>query len=95
VACAPVWAEVGAGLPTQVQAVEVFDTLRVDFSEISVNAALMASEAFRAYRSGGGIRRRVASDFLIAAHAAVHGYPLLTRDAGLARLSIPGLVLAD
>ncbi|KKX30403.1 type II toxin-antitoxin system VapC family toxin [Rhizobium sp. LC145] len=43
-------------------------------------AAFAAAQAFRLYRAGGGKKERVLPDFLIGAHAAIRGYPILTRD---------------
>ena len=95
VACAPVWAEVGSGFTEPNSVREVFSTLRIDYSEVSEEVALAAGEGMRRYRDRGGRRVRIASDFLIAAHAAVNGFPLLTRDQGLAKLPVDGLSLAD
>lgn len=95
VACAPVWAEVGSGLGTPERAHEVFTALRIDFSDLTEEISLAAGEGMRLYRTRGGTRQRIAADFLIAAHAAVNGFPLLTRDDGLTNLSIDGLVLAN
>ncbi|OJF91441.1 type II toxin-antitoxin system VapC family toxin [Pararhizobium antarcticum] len=43
-------------------------------------AAFAAAYAFRRYRAAGGRRERMLPDFLIGAHAAIRGYPLVTRD---------------
>ncbi|MER9892128.1 type II toxin-antitoxin system VapC family toxin [Mesorhizobium sp. M0119] len=43
-------------------------------------AAFAASRAFSIYRRLGGPREKVMPDFLIGAHAAIRGYPILTRD---------------
>lgn len=45
-------------------------------------AAFLAGKAFLAYRRRGGARTAPLPDFLIGAHAAVHGHALLTRDHG-------------
>ena len=44
------------------------------------DAAFLAGRAYVAYRRRGGVRRSPLADFYIGAHAAVAGYPLLTRD---------------
>jgi len=43
-------------------------------------AAFEAGVAHLAYRKSGGLRERTLPDFLIAAHASVNGYSLLTKD---------------
>ena len=43
-------------------------------------ALFLAGRAFLRYRRAGGRKSNVLSDFLIGAHAAVAGCPLLTRD---------------
>src|SRR3990167_8833695 len=43
-------------------------------------AAAMAGEAHAEYRRRSGGREAILPDFLIGAHAAFAGYPLLTRD---------------
>lgn len=45
-------------------------------------AGFLAGRAFLSYRRKGGTRRSPLADFYIGAHAAVHGYRLLTRDDG-------------
>jgi hypothetical protein len=56
-------------------------------------AAFAASKAFALYRRQGGARERVLPDFLIGAHAAVRGYPILTRDPAGFRNYFPGVEL--
>lgn len=57
------------------------------------SALFLAGKAFRRYRSAGGARSGVLPDFFIGAHAAVEGWPLLTRDAGRYRSYFPRLTL--
>lgn len=56
-------------------------------------AAYAASRAFALYRRQGGARDKVLPDFLIGAHAAVRGYPILTRDPAGFRAYFPGVEL--
>lgn len=48
--------------------------------ELPRGALFLASRAHVQYRRRGGTRAMVLPDFLIGAHAAVEGLPLLTRD---------------
>ena len=56
-------------------------------------ALFSAGKAHRRYRSRGGTRTGVLPDFFIGAHAAVMGWPLLTRDARRYRTYFPALDL--
>ena len=56
-------------------------------------AAFAAARAFAAYRRRGGARERVLPDFLIGAHAAIRGYPILTRDPAGYRTYFPDVDL--
>lgn len=56
-------------------------------------AAFLAGHAHVAYRRAGGTRTQVLPDFLIGAHAAVTGRPLLTRDPRRVATYIPGAEL--
>ena len=58
--------------------------------EIPLEAAFLAGHAHAAYRQAGGRREAVLPDFLIGAHAAVTGRPLLTRDPRRVATHIPG-----
>ena len=55
-----------------------------------------AGQAYQGYvdrrrKSGGGLPRRMATDFLVGAYAYVRGYTLLTLDKGLYRAAFPNL----
>jgi predicted nucleic acid-binding protein len=56
-------------------------------------ALFLAGKAFQRYRAAGGTRTGVLPDFFIGAHAAVEGWPLLTRDAGRYRRYFPKVTL--
>lgn len=61
--------------------------------EIPAAAAFLAGHAHTKYRRSGGSREAVQPDFLIGAHAAVTGRPLLTRDPRRVATHIPGAEL--
>jgi predicted nucleic acid-binding protein len=53
---------------------------RIDLEPMPRAALFLAGKAFLRYRSRGGSRTGVLSDFFIGAHAVVARHPLLTRD---------------
>lgn len=61
--------------------------------EIPLAAAFLAGHAHSSYRLAGGRREAILPDFLIGAHAAVTGRPLLTRDPRRVATYIPGTAL--
>ena len=61
--------------------------------EIPPGAAFLAGHAHADYRRAGGKREAILPDFLIGAHAAVTGRPLLTRDPRRIAAYIPGATL--
>lgn len=56
------------------------EDLGLTMIEIPRPALFLAGKAFVRYRRQGGKKSNVLSDFFIGAHAAVSGYPILTRD---------------
>jgi predicted nucleic acid-binding protein len=61
--------------------------------EVPAAAAFLAGHAHADYRRAGGTREAVLPDFLIGAHAAVTGRPLLTRDPRRIATYIPGATI--
>lgn len=57
--------------------------------EIPRPALFLAGKAFAQYRRRGGTKTSVLSDFFIGAHAAVAGWPILTRDTTRYRSYFP------
>jgi predicted nucleic acid-binding protein len=57
---------------------------------IPIPASFLAGHAHAKYRKAGGHRQAILPDFLIGAHAAVTGRPLLTRDPNRVANYIPG-----
>ena len=54
-------------------------------------AAFLAGKVFLQYRRAGGLWRSPLPDFYIAAHAAIEGLTLLTRDPQRVRTYFPRL----
>ena len=62
---------------------ETLSAIEVDLVDLDLSVAVRAGQAFRDYRRRGGERSTILPDFLIAAHAAMLGAMLLTRDRGM------------
>lgn len=65
----------------------------IDIAPTPRSALFLARKALQRYRAAGGTRTGVLPDFFIGAHAAVEGWPLLTRDAGRYRRYFPRVAL--
>ncbi len=75
-----IYAELSAGFDSIEKLDDVVARAQLDFRELPRDALYLAGKAHRLYRTRGGIRPGVLSDFFIGAHAAVLGVPILTRD---------------
>ena len=69
----------------------MFRNLAVEKEDLPWLAAYKAGRAHVIYRKAGGARTRVLPDFLIAAHASVRGYRILTRDGARYRSYFPDI----
>ena len=65
----------------------------IDVQPVPQPGLFLAGKAYRTYRGRGGTRTGVLPDFLIGAHAAVAGLPLLTRDVARYLAYFPTLTL--
>jgi len=88
-----IYAEISLSYSSVEAVDEVLEKLGIELREISRAALFLAARAFAAYRKRGGSRTCVLPDFFIGAHAAVEGWPLLTRDAKRFRTYFPTLTV--
>jgi predicted nucleic acid-binding protein len=72
---------------------DVLDGMQLGMVEIPKPALFLAGKAFVQYRRNGGTKNNVLGDFFIGAHAAVAGWPVLTRDATRYRKHFPSVKL--
>lgn len=86
VACDVVWSELATAYghaPDEL--VEALNRMGVEYSAMSLKAALAAAKCWYEYREQGGTRKRIAADFLVGGHALIQSDRLLTRDRGFYR----------
>jgi predicted nucleic acid-binding protein len=71
----------------------VLDAAGISIATMPRPALFLAAKAFQRYRSAGGARSGVLPNFFIAAHAAVSGCTLLSRDTHRYRTCFPSVKL--
>jgi predicted nucleic acid-binding protein len=86
-----IYAEMSLSFSTLEALDDVVGTLALDLREIPRPALFLAAKAYAQYRRRGGSKLQVLPDFFIGAHAAVEGWPLLTRDASRFKTYFPTL----
>lgn len=86
-----IYAEMSLSFSTLEALDDVVQTMALEVREIPRPALFLAAKAFAQYRRRGGSKEQVLPDFFIGAHAAVEGWPLLTRDASRFRTYFPTL----
>jgi predicted nucleic acid-binding protein len=86
-----IYAELSLSFSTFEALDRVVATMELAMHEVPRPALFLAGKAYLQYRRRGGGKAQVLPDFFIGAHAAVEGWPLLTRDASRFRTCFPGL----
>jgi predicted nucleic acid-binding protein len=86
-----IYAELSLSFSTIEALDAVVTRMELTLQEIPKPALFLAAKAFAQYRRRGGSKVQVLPDFFIGAHAAVQGWPLLTRDARRFRTYFPSL----
>lgn len=84
-----IYAELSFGFTEEAEIERVLNAAGVRRLPLPFRAAWLAARAFAVYRQRGGTRSTPLPDFLIGAHAAAAGLPLLTRDATRIRTYFP------
>lgn len=88
-----IYAEVSLTFSTVEALDKAIKNMELSMLEIPRSALFLAGKAFVRYRREGGIKNYVLADFFIGAHAAVAGYPVLTRDTRRYRSYFPSVTL--
>ena len=86
-----IYAELSLSFSTFEALDRVLATMELVIHEVPRPALFLAGKAYLQYRRRGGGKAQVLPDFFIGAHAAVEGWPLLTRDASRFRTYFPSL----
>ena len=86
-----IYAELSLSFSTIEALDRVVATMELAMHEVPRPALFLAGKAYLQYRRRGGGKAQVLPDFFIGAHAAVEGWPLLTRDASRFRTYFPSL----
>ena len=86
-----IYAELSLSFSTFEALDRVVATMELAMHEVPRPALFLAGKAYLQYRRRGGAKAQVLPDFFIGAHAAVEGWPLLTRDASRFRTYFPRL----
>jgi predicted nucleic acid-binding protein len=86
-----IYAEMSLSFSTIEALDAVVERMALTVREIPRPALFLAGKAFAQYRRRGGSKAQVLPDLFIGAHAAVQGWPLLTRDASRFRTYFPSL----
>jgi predicted nucleic acid-binding protein len=86
-----IYAEMSLSFSTLEALDDVVLTMALQLRETPRPALFLAAKAYALYRRRGGSKAQVLPDFFIGAHAAVEGWPLLTRDPSRFKTYFPTL----
>jgi predicted nucleic acid-binding protein len=86
-----IYAEISLSFSTIEALDDVVLMLALQLRQVPRPALFLAAKACAQYRRLGGSKGQVLPDFFIGAHAAVEGWPVLTRDARRFRSYFPTL----
>lgn len=86
-----IYAELSLSFSTFEALDRVVTTMELALREVPRPALFLAGKAYLQYRRRGGGKAQVLPDCFIGAHAAVEGWPLLTRNASRFRTYFPSL----
>jgi predicted nucleic acid-binding protein len=95
VICEAVYAELASRFASQPHLDEVLNESQIRVEPVGRAAAFLAGQMFHAYRTMGGKRDRIITDFLIGSHAAQQAGRLVTRDRGFYRQYFGNLTVID
>ena len=95
VMCDLVYAELAAGFEREEELQAFLADTRIRCESPNQHALFLAGRMWRAYRTAGGGRGRIISDFLIGAHARIQAGRLVTRDRGFYRRYFDGLTVVE
>jgi predicted nucleic acid-binding protein len=75
-----IFAELSGRFPSANDLESLLRDMELKIIRMTLTACHRAGQAFNKYRRAGGERTSILPDFLIGAHAAENGWPILTRD---------------
>ena len=75
-----IYAELSTAFTTMEALDDSLDDLGLTLIDMPRPSLFLATKAFVRYRQAGGVKTHALGDFFIGAHAAVSGFPILTRD---------------